>query len=506
MSELLNKLLKQLADEIDITDSQEGAVKKAYASVASWLNMSDASIAKHKIHIFPQGSLMCGTAIKPINEDDYDIDLVCEFTDMVNNLSPEYVKQSVGKRLKEHDTYKKMLEEKRRCWTLQYCDELNFHMDILPSIPFNYKYTSDRNLFESYRSMQYRRELALLATDKNKSTGKYNFIITNPRGYAEWFKEKMRTKDALKLFASVEHVPSYDKKTVLQKAVQLLKRHRDVYFSNKDDSTKPISMIITTLTAKSYNGEFDLYEFICNALSRMDALIGKTDQGKYVIKNPVMEKENFADKWNEEPSKASAFFEWLAVAKSDFSNLKNVSKFLDYDKLLKQMFAQKPVDRLMKRYESELEKERKTLILEHRSPVLVALEQIKHRITPPWVLPKKCSVIINACVSCDDKKTYKPIRSGMVLPKNAHLIFTPAHTVSQPYRIKWQITNTGQEAFNAHSLRGDKFEDGDIKRFGIPYAKEEETMYSGTHYIQCFIIQNGNQCVGFSEPFIVKVE
>lgn len=116
MSDLLNKLLSQLADEIDITDSQEGVVRRAYNSVADWLNQKDTLIAKHKVHIFPQGSIMYGTAIKPINEDDYDIDLVCEFTAQTEDLSPRYVKQSVGQRLKENTTYQMMLDsEGRRC-------------------------------------------------------------------------------------------------------------------------------------------------------------------------------------------------------------------------------------------------------------------------------------------------------------------------------------------------------------------------------------------------------
>ena len=95
MNELLNRLLSELADEIDITESQEGAIRRAYNSVADWLNQNNTSIAKHEVQIFPQGSMMYGTAIKPIDEDDYDIDLVCEFTKLTNGLNPEYVKKSV---------------------------------------------------------------------------------------------------------------------------------------------------------------------------------------------------------------------------------------------------------------------------------------------------------------------------------------------------------------------------------------------------------------------------
>lgn len=37
----------------------------------------------------------------------------------------------------------------------------------------------------------------------------------------------------------------------------------------------------------------------------------------YIIENPVMSEENFAEKWNEKPEKAKEFFCWLNRAKAD---------------------------------------------------------------------------------------------------------------------------------------------------------------------------------------------
>ena len=36
----------------------------------------------------------------------------------------------------------------------------------------------------------------------------------------------------------------------------------------------------------------------------------------FIIANPVMPEENFADKWNENPEKAREFFRWLELAKT----------------------------------------------------------------------------------------------------------------------------------------------------------------------------------------------
>lgn len=506
----LNKLLSELADEIDITDSQEGAIKRAYNGVADWLNQNDADISLHDVHIFPQGSMMYGTAIKPIDENDYDIDLVCEFRKNVSGLKPAYVKASVGNRIRENERYRKMLQpEGRRCWTLQYCDTLNFHMDILPSIPFREEYyRMDSRLNEAYSSMSVRKDLALLATDKDKETLKYKYIPTNPRGYAEWFKERMQTASSKILRDSVERVPEYPKKTILQRAIQLLKRHRDVYFSTRNDELKPISMIITTLMAKCYKGEDKLFEFICKALVNMESHIEQSADGKYRISNPVMSVENFADKWNETPKKATEFFDWVKQAYIDFTNLEEISTYTALDKAFKELFSQKPVDRMMQRYSSEFVLEKRLSLIGEgyeKPSSLKVLEKLSYRKSPPWVLPRKVSVGIQGKVSFDNGHSYKDFTSGTVLPKGAKLQFFPIHRLLPPYTVKWQITNTGEEARAANGLRGDRFENAELYRGGILCGKKEETSYSGTHYIQCFIIKNGNQCMAYSNPFVVKI-
>lgn len=509
MSEILNRLLSELADQIDITDSQEGAIRRAYNSVADWLNQNDTAIAKHDVCIFPQGSMMYGTAIKPINEDDYDIDLVCKFTKFARGLSPEYVKQGVGNRIKQHDKYKKMLEpEGRRCWTLQYSENLNFHMDILPAIPFEEDYRADARLNEAFRSIKYRQDLALLATDKNKETGRYRFIATNPRGYAEWFWERTRKGQTRRIFDSIERVPDYPTKTILQKAIQLLKRHRDVYFTDKEEDLKPISMIITTLAAKCYNGEKSIYDFIIHALDNMKTFIESSRECKYIIRNPVMANENFADKWNEKPEKAMAFFDWLKQSRIDFKKLQDVNTYTEYDKILKELFSQKPVDRLMEKYKANIQKEKddeQSVAIDYKPKALIDLEHLTYRLTPPWVLPKGFRVMIQAKVSYDGGFSFSSFTSGQILPKGVDLQFFPVHSIPQPYNVRWQITNTGEEAEKADCLRGNKFEYSEIARNGIFCGKKEATAYSGKHYVQCFIIKNGNQCVAMSEPFVVRI-
>ena len=125
------------------------------------------------------------------------------------------------------------------------------------------------------------------------------------------------------LYESVKPVPSYQKnKSVLQKAVQILKRHRDIMFDGDED--KPISIIITTLAAQAYRGEASITEALQTIIENMKYFIRDrrdTQTGKMFkkIENPVNPEENFADKWKEHPQRQTNFYNWLEAVRRDVS-------------------------------------------------------------------------------------------------------------------------------------------------------------------------------------------
>ncbi len=114
-------------------------------------------------------------------------------------------------------------------------------------------------------------------------------------------------------------VPDWKVKTTLQRTVQALKRHRDIYFTD-DLADRPASVIITTLAARAYRGGGSLYEVLLDVTATMPALI-EQQNGSYVVPNPVQTKENFADRWKDQPHRARRFFEWAEQAQTDFAGL-----------------------------------------------------------------------------------------------------------------------------------------------------------------------------------------
>lgn len=307
----LNDLYERIVKDINISDELFDAAEQEYIALGAWI---DRETPTYKISIYPQGSFALGTVIKPIKgTDDYDLDLVCEFAQQYD-LSARTLKCSVVKPLlQRYRKTKTEIEEKRRCWHVEYEDVPNFHMDVIPAI-YHSEYID--------------------ITDHDEEKNSYEYIGSNPKGYVEWFRSRMAKRrqalreqycnehrDIIKAQADVEALKEYHLKTPLQKAVQILKRHRDIMFDGDTKHLKPISIIITTIAAELYNNEDNIVDALMTILLGAEQYIrSHMVNGEYHVDNPSYtggDTENFADKWNEHPERAKAFFQWLDKAKGD---------------------------------------------------------------------------------------------------------------------------------------------------------------------------------------------
>lgn len=324
----LEELFLSLSRNLDITKTQHENLVKSYEAVGRCLD-GDTTLSTYHPMITPQGSLRLGTIIQPINDDDdLDVDLVFRLIGKSPCWTQYDIKLLVGQRLKNNATYRDMLDEEgRRCWTLLYRQDSDnvkerYHMDILPCVA-DAGHVERLRMMEAsaFRSNEVDR-ISIRITDKERSdyrteTNKNLWLKSNPDGYAIWFASRCKTtRDTRELIMeSIMPIGKYvATKTNLQRIVQILKRHRDMMFNGDED--KPISIIITTLAAKAYQGESSLYEGLSNVIDRMESHI-ETKGGIYIIANPVNAEENFADKWIAHPKRKENFFKWLRQLKAD---------------------------------------------------------------------------------------------------------------------------------------------------------------------------------------------
>jgi hypothetical protein len=145
---------------------------------------------------------------------------------------------------------------------------------------------------------------------------------------------------------------------VLRRAVQICKRHRDVFFlEERDASRAPISIIVTTLVARSYEycvGSFEYdapFDLLLDVVARMPDFIDEAPfRGvgrSWAIWNETTQGENFAEKWNVDPALAAAFFEWHKQISADLAALKAGEGLDQLGKMLGRSFGEGPVSAAM---------------------------------------------------------------------------------------------------------------------------------------------------------------
>jgi len=336
-----NGVLKSILEKIELPSSAYERAEKRYKDIGEWLHRQESSCSEYDPKVSSQGSFRLGTAIRPDSDEEYDLDMGCNLQRGLSKaqITQEQLKSRIGNELELYRKargIKEELIEKKRCWRLDYADGLSFHMDIVPCIPEgdvekgNLKTRMIENSRLDESLAQNVSQLAVSITDNTDpsyAVATDDWRTSNPEGYARWFEARMRTAKSIineremSFKASIDSLPYYQWKTPLQQAIQLLKRHRDTMFKGKEEC-KPISVIITTLASRAYNGEADLASALANILARMGDYVY---QAVPLVPNPINPVEDFADKWYDEESAKyklqENFYRWLYQARADFKAL-----------------------------------------------------------------------------------------------------------------------------------------------------------------------------------------
>ena len=337
------EILSDIIKNIEISDTNFNKAVERYNAIGTWIKEC-LEKKGYDANIYPQGSFALNTVISPCPENnEYDVDLVCEVKLDKKDVEPLTVLNLIGDRLKENETYKGMLEKKAgisRCWTLKYADNaagIGFHIDILPSIPENETTKISRGTPDA------------ISIIDNKA-GVYTWTPSNPKGFIDWFENKntefknMLFNEATAIMnraahVDVEEIERKSKRSPLRQTIKLLKNHRDKAF--KDNKTfAPKSILITTLATHLYRKERDLSSAVYNILEGLSKysslmkegfisnntnMIYREADGTWVVKNPALSTENFIEDWGKSSNSeyAKAFFNWVSSLKYDLERIMN---------------------------------------------------------------------------------------------------------------------------------------------------------------------------------------
>ena len=261
----LDDLLDRACAALELSPTQHQTAEARYRAIGQWLSAPGTVLARFRPEIYPQGSLRIGTTVRPFARLEYDLDLVCELVglDWQQVRNPIAVLNTAEQRLREHDTYKHMLERKNRCIRVNYANE--FHLDVLPGCPHPGDGT-DR----------------ILVPDRKAQA----WTASNPKGYADWFEARCALGEAV--IKAIQPLPAQepaDMKATLKRIVQLLKRWRDLRYRH-DPANAPISIVLTTLAGTYYSGEGSISLALGNVLGAIVASIPRNGH-RLLVLNPA---------------------------------------------------------------------------------------------------------------------------------------------------------------------------------------------------------------------------
>lgn len=292
--ELIGGLLRRLELPRNVRAEAKAAYQRLGNQIAAKLGLEQVDV-----QVYSQGSMRTQTTIRPRSNENFDLDIVVELPGHLyqHHLDAEVMFKEFGKTLEGNESVTGVPEGKRRCWRLSYPGK-PFYFDVTPAVPDPFRYTGA--------------ELRVRDPDAGWSP-------TNPKDYADWFCERadkrfpfqaMTLDEMFKARANVESLPDEEIgiDDILRRAIQLMKLHRTNVYWNAEDwrkAAQPISVIIVTLATHAFEhlynsrrGSFtSAIEVVLAVVEDMPNYIDRL-HGEFVIANPRLPTENFANKWN----------------------------------------------------------------------------------------------------------------------------------------------------------------------------------------------------------------
>ncbi|MBL0388493.1 nucleotidyltransferase [Tumebacillus sp. ITR2] len=341
--DVFDNLLHRIGGKLQISDTQRDLAKGHYEAVGRWLAADENLYSGADMQIYAQGSLRIGTTVKPISGQEFDLDIVCEFDAKWRGKDSIELLRAVEHRLRMNKTYAPMVQVMKRCVRLNYAND--FHMDILPAVPAD----------DSGNG-------CLKVPDRKLKDWK----DSNPKGYADWFEKE--AERILQVFmeksAEIEPFPddeTFDFKPPLKRAVQLIKRYRDVHFES-DSENAPISIVLTTLAARHYKGDSSVYGTIMSILKEIKASIPKNGK-RLIVLNPKNEREDLSERWDAEPEKYQHFIRFIDHFEDTWAQLNAQQGISNITDRLKAMFGESVTEGALLEQAAYFEKARKSNLL-----------------------------------------------------------------------------------------------------------------------------------------------
>ncbi len=202
-------------DKIKLDSGRLERIRGAVQRLEEFCEKDDQLRAAMDGAVFLQGSVATKTVIKPLVDDEFDVDVVYPFKLSVfgEGVTPSGIIEWFLARLRQSDFYKNMLIPRDRCARLDYAGD--FHLDVIPAT----------------KSVTAHQPYAVPAKDLG------SWITNDSEGFATWVAERDSRSGAIDSDGVGRFVRS----------CRMTKRWRD---TKLDPENAPTSILLVTMLGK----------------------------------------------------------------------------------------------------------------------------------------------------------------------------------------------------------------------------------------------------------------
>ncbi len=436
-----------LRDEVNLNKTRLGTLTERVDTMEGFLD-GDETFGPILLDLVPAGSWAYRTIIRPVADGDgFDADVLVHVKDQDGWLPCDYI-ENLYDAFRANSLYKDRVNRKTRCLRVNYAGE--FHIDLVPYLE---------------RGGQH------YITNRTDPAGEGKLERSDPEQFAEWLDERQR----------------YTKGTFV-KVVRLLKYLRDFKgtFACK-------SIILTTLLGDQVNAvEAQLRpEEYADVPTTLKTLLTKLADTLPEEMPPIMDPggsgddfaQRYGDSWN-----YTNFRDWIDYYADKVSEAYDAADRETSIKAWQTIFGPsfKP-GALIKVAASAPTSAAVTWVGEQfidgsGFDFAYALDR-RFRVR----MTGRCEMALaGGRLRRRGFEQFDLPRRGNQVPKSRQVRFTiRSINVPTPYRIYWKVRNGGDEARRANQLRGEiTLDEGRSE-------KTETTSYTGTHYVECYVVKDG---------------
>lgn len=348
----LDAILAEIAINLQLPPGLHATAVLRYDAVCRYIDRPGSPLEGRVSSFYPQGSMAIDATISTRGTDDeYDLDAVAEI--MGGTEGPEELLDLLEDALKDYPVSR--IERKTRCITLYYADGM--HLDVTPA-----------------RRRALKEKEGVIAHAKKGQPQYHRYVPMNAFAFCTWYNVRTPVEERFALAlnsqlytkhglvfdaAEIEDVPDQTPlliKSVTTVAMQLIKRHRNILYTDKTGRMPP-SVVLSCHAGHAAMPGMGLTDMVMRqARWTARAIDEAARQNKLLdVHNPEFYEERFTDRWPENQSQQRHYAQALHDLADGLESVRERGAQLeDLQQWLRGQFGQRVVTRSIDAFNKRL--------------------------------------------------------------------------------------------------------------------------------------------------------